>query len=414
MYLGLGGNSQKWANRLMIDSNPSIYFNNLLKNKFNFKTLLNYFNLNINDFKIQNKLNIDDFDLNKSIWPKKILRIQNDINFIRLIKEKFDLYINFNANSFILDGQRFDEISSHNNIKIKAKTFILGCGGIENSKILLRTKYKNISNLDKNNLIGKFLSDHPKKKVFKLKSFNSKLDFLLPDYNFRYKYQLGLNLSEKIIQKENIFKLNYNMNYKLNNKYEMVVNKIIENIKMKKDLFKIQNYKVLLNNIYYHIPKENFIYFYYYVFNKIKKKPTNLEYFVDIFTEQPSKDYNNIQLINIENDKFKINNYVENDLLESIDKSNFYFKQFLKRQIIEFDEVDETLTDASHILCTTRASSKPDSGVVDQYCKIHNFDNVFVTGSSCFPSVEFYNPTLLIMLQSLNTLDYILSDEYSI
>ena len=76
------------------------------------------------DFKIQNKLNTDDFDLNKSIWPKKILRIQNDINFIRLIKEKFDLYINFNANSFILDGQRFDEISSHNNIKIKANYLV--------------------------------------------------------------------------------------------------------------------------------------------------------------------------------------------------------------------------------------------------------------------------------------------------
>ncbi len=49
-----------------------------------------------------------------------------------------------------------------------------------------------------------------------------------------------------------------------------------------------------------------------------------------------------------------------------------------------------------HHMGTTRMSAEPATGVVDEHCKIHQSPNVYVAGSSVFPSVGFSNPTLTI------------------
>lgn len=414
LFTGFGGNSQKWANRLMIDQNGDNYFKELWRNKKNLSKVTNLFGLKSKDFSIKNISYNENFNLNKAIWPKKILRIQKNKNFINKIIKNVDLYLNFKAKYFSIIKNNFDEIFSTQNHKIKSKIFILGCGGLENSKILLRTKAYNISHLDKNNLIGKFLSDHPKRKLFSLKNFRENLNFFLPKYKFNYKYQYGLNLNNQILANEKISKLNFNINYKLETAYEKTFNKIKLDFKSKKNLLKFENYKFLFNNIYYHVPKENFIYYYYYLYFLFKKKNNNIKYFVDIFTEQPMLENNQIKLLSKNDDKFEVRNFLNNSLENSIDKSSFYFQKFLRANQIEYCETDNILEDASHILCTTRSSDKAEEGVVDANCKLYGFDNIFITGSSCFPKVSYFNPTLLIMLQSLKTLDYILSNENSI
>ena len=49
-----------------------------------------------------------------------------------------------------------------------------------------------------------------------------------------------------------------------------------------------------------------------------------------------------------------------------------------------------------HHMGTTRMSDHLSAGVVDRHCKVHGSDNVYVAGSSVFPSVGFSNPTLTI------------------
>ena len=58
-------------------------------------------------------------------------------------------------------------------------------------------------------------------------------------------------------------------------------------------------------------------------------------------------------------------------------------------------------TDASHHMGTTRMSDDPRSGVVDTDCKIHGLDNLYVAGSSVFPSAGHANPTLTIVALAL-------------
>jgi choline dehydrogenase-like flavoprotein len=50
-----------------------------------------------------------------------------------------------------------------------------------------------------------------------------------------------------------------------------------------------------------------------------------------------------------------------------------------------------------HHMGTTRMSSDPTRGVVDADCRIHGIDNVYVAGSSVFPTAGWANPSLTIV-----------------
>ena len=50
-----------------------------------------------------------------------------------------------------------------------------------------------------------------------------------------------------------------------------------------------------------------------------------------------------------------------------------------------------------HHMGTTRMSDGAADGVVDAQCKLHGVDNLYVAGSSVFPSAGFANPTLTIV-----------------
>jgi choline dehydrogenase-like flavoprotein len=64
-------------------------------------------------------------------------------------------------------------------------------------------------------------------------------------------------------------------------------------------------------------------------------------------------------------------------------------------------------TDASHHLGTTRMSADPKTGVVDVNCRVHGVDNLYIAGSSVFPTAGHANPTLTIAAMSLRLADYL-------
>ena len=58
-----------------------------------------------------------------------------------------------------------------------------------------------------------------------------------------------------------------------------------------------------------------------------------------------------------------------------------------------------------HLMGTTRMGTSPSDSVVDRDCRVHGYDNLFVAGSSVFPTGGYANPTLTIVALSLRLAD---------
>jgi len=74
-------------------------------------------------------------------------------------------------------------------------------------------------------------------------------------------------------------------------------------------------------------------------------------------------------------------------------------------QLIEATEVnlgdDNAYDGAGHIMGTCRMGNDPKQSVVDAQCRTHDHKNVFIVGSSVFPTVGSPNPTLTIAALAL-------------
>ena len=73
---------------------------------------------------------------------------------------------------------------------------------------------------------------------------------------------------------------------------------------------------------------------------------------------------------------------------------------------LEFDWVDR-LQHGNHHMGTTRMHADPAQGVVDADGRIHGVDNLFVAGSSVFPTAGSANPTLTIVALALRLADHL-------
>jgi choline dehydrogenase-like flavoprotein len=82
----------------------------------------------------------------------------------------------------------------------------------------------------------------------------------------------------------------------------------------------------------------------------------------------------------------------------------------LGRFRVELDEAlewPEHLAGGSHHMGTTRMHRDPKQGVVDANCRVHSLSNLYVSGSSVFPTVGYSNPTLTIVALALRLADHL-------
>jgi choline dehydrogenase-like flavoprotein len=61
----------------------------------------------------------------------------------------------------------------------------------------------------------------------------------------------------------------------------------------------------------------------------------------------------------------------------------------------------------NHFVGTTRMGSDPANSVCDEWGRCHELDNLYVAGSSLFPTTGCSAPTLTIAALALRTGDYI-------
>ncbi len=68
---------------------------------------------------------------------------------------------------------------------------------------------------------------------------------------------------------------------------------------------------------------------------------------------------------------------------------------------------DGVFIDMAHAMGGTRMSTNPEEGVVDSNCRAHGLENLYIAGSSVFPTSSHVNPTLTIVALATRLADHL-------
>ena len=279
--------------------------------------------------------------------------------------------------------------------KIKSKYFILACGGIENSRVLLWTREKNKKLISKNLPVGEYWMNHPwiisgigviNKKKLRNKLGNNYLNYEGP---------LHFESTNKLIKEKKILSAAIYMNAKEDTKF----------------------YKEIIKDILCIAPEYG-----KKIARSVFKKDLKCgNIFMNL--EEPALKNNKITLDNKERDKFDIPRvklfYKQSK--ESLLTAKKFLEEFanlcrdedlgriaMKENIYDLENFENL--GGYHHLGGTRIGINKSNSVVDKNLKVHDVNNLFVSGSSIFFTGGYTHPTYSIVQLALRLADKLGAD----
>jgi choline dehydrogenase-like flavoprotein len=310
---------------------------------------------------------------------------------------------------------------------VKAGHFILAMGGLENPRLLLLSDDVMSCGLgNQNDLVGRFFMEHPhlQSGVY----YPSDPEILNHTKLYEIHEKDGISIMGKLTLAEEVLRKNHLLNFtaSLHFKSMLVLQETVKSfyqIKAEADngMFffnAFKNARNLLRNLdciaYAGLRKM--------VGGDKKKWYTHKKKFhgfeLKVMSEQ-APDPESRVMLDTERDrlgqrKIKLNWKVNSADLHSIRKSQQIIDRELRRSglgrlEIELtgDEIPERFYGGWHHMGTTRMHNDPKQGVVNEDGKVHGIDNLFVAGSSVFPTGGYANPTLTIVALSVRLADYL-------
>ena len=304
--------------------------------------------------------------------------------------------------------------------KVVADRFVLSMGGMENARMLLlfNEKYKNkVGN--KNDNVGRYFMDHPTMNAAHLISDVAKLDSMSRFEGQRFLVAF-FELTEKALREEELINLRmpvvsgtkYGMSDGVSS-FHILKNALIKG-ELPEDLFTHYGNLILdADMVIEAVARKQFD---TKIFESAKDK---LGYQVPMMVEQLPERNNRIYLSS-KKDKFGLNKL-------SIDWQVSKRNRELMWRSLEVFARDMGITSIGrlrllkerasrlfgdqmgfghHHMGTTRMSDTPENGVVDKNCKVFDVGNLYVAGSSVFPTGSHVPPTLTISALSVRLADH--------
>ena len=452
----LGGSANLWANQLMILKKHDVekrdwvakdfswpfnydelklYYEEVIKTIYNdnFKSL-NYFNPieedNRNFFLENEFLNTNMFEFNNHFWPSKVEKFNIDSKFTKKIihSKNLKFFENFTATEIKTNDetQTIESIKIQSGDKIcviKANYFVLACGTIENARLLFNNeKY---SKLLENPNTGKYFMDHPRINFGVLKSDKKiPLSALFGIKYKNYDYRKSLRLSEKYQQQNQILDAYAFVDPKYKKEDEIIFEnfllefkKIVKLNGIPKINYKNINLKKIFEQVYLKLSPQISSSTINNILRKFFERKNYCFSFNEIDINYQAEQFPNINskiYLSNKKDIFKQNTAIVDWKLNDIDyKTHNEFVMILKEKykvhkFLKFEEnKDKKITDASHHSGTTRMSLNKSDGVVNKNCKVHEINNLYISGSSVFRSAGSVNPGLTNMAMSIRLGKYL-------
>ena len=315
---------------------------------------------------------------------------------------------------------------------VSAKAFILAVGGIENPRLLLASNQVQGNGLgNQHDLVGRFFMEHPYLQ-------SGEIEFSEPPVLYTKKnIKVGeaflgtaLGLSKPIQQQEQL--LNFctrlvtilpdwveafnSLKFKLREKkgiFHEAFPTITEGQRYRGDTSVLEDLSKVITNIDCVAARA-----YAKLFDKsFQSRQSNLCQTHLIGEQAPNPD-SRITL-SAERDKLGVNRVQLDWRLSPIDKYTIkrsqeiiaeeFARSGLGKVQIELtnDESWDSVVGSYHHMGTTRMSSNPSEGVVNQDCRVHGISNLYVAGSSVFPTSGLSNPTLTLIALAIRLADHL-------
>ena len=328
------------------------------------------------------------FNNPKYFLIKRIVRdssVNFRIKYYDKLKNNQNLFVFLNSNLMNLDtnGEKIvsARFSSYQNEsrKIHADKFILATGGIENSRVLLYNNIKNKGKLVKNpKTLGKYYMDHVGTRQAGVLCLFNKMDRYVQNGGFYY-------IEDDFREKHDLLDVSV---FPTSHRKEDILLSFIKEIK---DLTNIPNIdKSTFSELNIHMEMEPEIHNAVTLGNKV--------------------DYFGIPTVELSiaiSEKVKhTQSFFYKFLAENLIKDNF---GRIKIQPSIWQKNFEGWWAGYHHLGGTRMAETNEWGIVDKNCLVFGQKNLYIAGSSVFPSGAAVNPTYTIVQLALRLASHLLT-----
>ncbi|HUP00987.1 MAG TPA: GMC family oxidoreductase [Gemmatimonadota bacterium] len=363
-----------------------------------------------------------------SLWAKRPMRFGAAFRSRLRRSRNVRLILYANVTNIVLngDGTAVESLEARtlagHRLTIRARTYVLACGALENARLLLVSRDRHATGVgNRFDLVGRYFMDHPRTVHGQVRlAPGCRLPLLRGHPLPGGKVQLGMGFSPHAQRTEGVL-----------NHYATLEARFSQYVEASYQSF-VQTMKVLLRRgyagsrwdvgrgrfsdipgmIYLLTPREltpHFVYRWHYAFrNLVRRQAQGGTCMVVYFCEQPPDPESRVTL-GADRDRLGMNKLVLHWRIgDEVTRSVLRLQEVLRRRLtaagigeLESPDAEVRFTDASHHMGTTRMSDSPRTGVVDTDCRVHGLANLWVAGSSVFPSAGHANPTLTIVALAL-------------
>ncbi|WP_036478998.1 GMC oxidoreductase [Myxosarcina sp. GI1] len=309
---------------------------------------------------------------------------------------------------------------------IAAKAFVLATGGIENPRLLLAAnKVQNTGLGNQYDRVGRYFMEHPyiisgRVRLFEPLPLYTQKNFQLGEMFMG----VGLGLTKEVQKREQLLNFgarllplqeewveSFNRLRGRQKKGHKAFPTIHEGRKYgREEVSVLEDALKVMTNLDRIALK---------AYEKLSKsKITALTYDTHLIAEQAPNPDSRVTLSS-ERDRLGLNRAKLDWRLTPLDKHTIKRSQEIITGEIErlglgkatLELTDESswqhLTGSYHHMGTTRMDNNPRHGVVNENCRVHGVSNLYVAGSSVFPTSGLSNPTLTIIALSIRLADYL-------
>ncbi len=317
---------------------------------------------------------------------------------------------------------------------IKARKFVLACGGIENARLLLAADQINPQGLgNDHDQVGRYFMEHPRARIGTLKLQDPVSFWLTYRKHFLrggHKVIPALRLGEKIQRETRALNSAMTIKFQVSPEKGVTSSKALYDTILKRSspnrfMRRIWRYQRRTTDFFSSLGVRDLAKRQMkagkgdlYLIGRAEQAP-NPDSRIMLSSERDAlgmrKSVLDWRLLPVDTHSLRVladtfDGELRRINLGSVEKSNW-----LETDTVDWP-IDPTIgrhpIGGYHHMGTTRMADDARQGVVDAQCCVHGIDNLYIAGSSVFPTSGWANPTLTIVAMTLRLADH-LADKMS-